>query len=380
MTPDEKWFAAVGIEKSPNSSAKNPIKVEEDRREAEKITLAEVLPPDPAGGALGMLAWLKPGDPLYTAAERVAECIRNAKSEATRRAYAADWRDFSGWCQQNRLIFLPATPATVALYIAHLSQPEGREKPRTVATITRRLSSINTMHKAASYRPPAKMDDPVLAETYHGICRLLGMRQQQKQPLTLDRILRLLEAIRTTDLPVAGARDRALILVGFVGAFRRSELAAMRVEDLVRHRRGYTIRIPRSKTDQTGVGREVEILYGAQERSCPVLALENWLEVGAIREDFVFRQVGLYGELRGKLSPGAVAEIVKRLVRRAHLDAPESYGGHSLRAGFVTEASAKGASDREIMRQTGHRSRAMIDRYARAEQRDRQSAVSKLGL
>jgi integrase len=380
LPPEEKRVLREETGKSQKNMPENQNKELETQKNEEKIFLAEVLPPDPAGGALGMLAWLKPGDPLYSAARRVAECIRNAKSEATRRAYAADWRDFSCWCQQNRLAFLPATPETVALYIAHLSKPEGNEKPRTVATITRRLSSINTMHKAARYRPPAKMDDPVLAETYHGICRLLGTRQQRKQPLTLDKIVRLLDAVRTTDLPVAGARDRALILVGFVGAFRRSELAAMRVEDLVRHRRGYTIRIPRSKTDQTGEGREVEILYGAQERTCPVLALENWFESGAIREGFVFRQVGLYGELRGGLSPAAVAEIVKRLVRRAHLETPENYGGHSLRAGFVTEASANGASDREIMRQTGHRSRAMIDRYARAEQRDRQSAVSKLGV
>lgn len=324
-----------------------------------------------------MLAWLKPGDPLYTAAERVAECIRNAKSEATRRAYASDWRHFSRWCQQNRLVFLPAVPETVALYVAHLSQPGGGEKPRAVATITRHLSSINTMHKAARYPPPAKMDDPVLAETYHGACRLLGKRQNCKQPLTLDKIVRLLEAV---DQPIAGARDRALVLVGFVGAFRRSELAAMRVDDLVRHRRGYTIRIPRSKTDQAGEGREVEVLYGVREQTCPVLALENWLKVGNVQEGCVFRQVGLHGDVRGGLSPAGVGEIVKRLVRKAKLENPENYGGHSLRSGFVTEAAANGASDREIMRQTGHHSRAMIDRYARAEQRDRQSAVSKLGV
>jgi integrase len=355
----------------------------------EGIENPEVLPPavgpEAEPGAISVsrpgegvaMGNLRVGDPLYEAAQQVAASIRAAKSPATRRAYASDWRHFEQWCRRNGLVFLPATPQTVALYIGYLAKPDDGEKPRTVATITRRLSAINMAHKAARHAPPAKMDDPLLAETFHGTCRRLGKKQKAKLPLTLDKIVQLLGAV---DGPIAGTRDQALLLVGFVGALRRSELAAIRVEDLVPHRKGYTIRIPRSKTDQEGQGREVDLLLGAHDRTCPVLALENWLKVANIKEGPVFRHVGLYGNVLGGLSGDAVGRIVKRLVSRAKLDDPAEYGGHSLRAGFVTEASANGASDRQIMRQTGHKSRAMIDRYSRAEQRDRQSAVSKLGV
>lgn len=320
---------------------------------------------------------LAPGHPLYEDAERVAECIRKSRADATRVAYASDWRDFSKYCLSRGLQFLPATPSTVALYIGHLSKPDDGSEARKVATITRRLAAINKMHKSLNYPQPAKMDDPFLADTYHGICRVLGKKQAAKRPLTLDKIVRLLDAV---DSPIAGARDRALVLVGFVGAFRRSELAAMRIEHLKKHNRGYTILLPKSKTDQPGEGREVELLYGIHDRTCPVQALENWFKVGEIRDGFVFRRVGVYGDVRGGLTPTGVGEIIKRMVGKAKLENPEEYGAHSLRAGFVTEAAGNGATDRQIMRQTGHKSRAMIDRYSRAAQRDRQSAVSRLGV
>jgi integrase len=335
-------------------------------------TIPEVLPPagSPQPGAevgiqpvagieTGELAlWeIQPGDPLYEAAQRVAESIKASKSTATRRAYAADWRHFVGWCKNMGRAFLPATPQTVALYIAYLSKPLGEkelvleegqkpkvgQKPWSVATITRRFSSINTAHKVAGFKPPAKMDDPHLADTFHGICRKLGKKQNAKKPLTLDLIVKVIDSLES---PVAAARDKALLLVGFVGALRRSELAAMRVEDLHQHRKGYTITLPRSKTDQEGEGREIDILMGAHDLSCPVLALENWLSVGDIRDGFVFRSVGAYGNVGASLTSNSIGQNVKRLVRRAKIDNPEEYGGHSLRAGFVTEASANGASDR----------------------------------
>ena len=157
-------------------------------------------------------------------------------------------------------------------------------------------------------------------------------------------------------------------------------MAAIRIEDLTWHKRGVTILIPRSKTDQEGEGREVEIPYGLHDVSCPVMALENWVKIASIKDGPLFRRVGLYGNVGPALDKDSIGRIVKRLVKRAKLANPDSYGGHSLRAGFVTEASANGATDREIMKQTGHKSIAMVHRYARADQKDRQTAVGKLGL
>jgi len=324
-----------------------------------------------------VLSNLRPTDPLYADAQRLAESIAASKSEATKSAYRSDWKDFDSWCAANGLVPLPATPQTVALYISHLSQPGKGEKARAVATITRRLAAINSVHKGKGLKAPGKMDDPVLAAALQGIRRLLGSKQKAKKPLTLDLILRVVDSLQG---PVASRRDHALLLVGFVGALRRSEIAAIRVEDLRPHGDGYTLRIPRSKTDQEQKGREVELLPGKDYKSCPVRTLQNWLKAENIVSGPVFRKVDLYGNVGERpLTAHAVGEIVKRLVKQADLADPKEYGAHSLRAGFVTQAAAKGASDRQIMRQTGHKSHAMIDRYARAEQRDREAAVAALG-
>jgi len=324
-----------------------------------------------------VLTGLQPGDPLYADAQRLAESIAASKSEATKMAYRSDWKDFDAWCGQHGLASLPATPQTVALYISHLSKPGNGEKPRAVATITRRLAAINSVHKGKGLKAPGKMEDPVLAAALQGIRRILGVKQKSKKPLTLDLVLRIVDNLQG---PVASRRDHALILVGFVGALRRSEIAAMRVEDLKPHRDGYTLRIPISKTDQERKGREVELLRGKDYKSCPVRTLQNWLKAENITSGPVFRKVDLYGNVsEHPLTGHAVGEIVKRLVRQAELADPKEYAAHSLRAGFVTQAAAKGASDRQIMRQTGHKSHAMIDRYARAEQKDREAAVAVLG-
>ncbi|MHB2008337.1 MAG: tyrosine-type recombinase/integrase [Acidobacteriaceae bacterium] len=135
-----------------------------------------------------------------------------------------------------------------------------------------------------------------------------------------------------------------------------------------------------SKTDQEKKGREVEILYGIHDRTCPVLALDRWLTIVGITDGHVLRRVGRHGNVGPSLDKDSIGRIVQRLVRRANLGNPKDYGGHSLRAGFVTEASANGATDRKIMKQTGHKTVAMIHRYAREDQADRQSAESKLGL
>jgi integrase len=330
-----------------------------------------------AGSSDLALSGLRPDDSLYADAQRLAQSIAASKSEATKRAYRSDWKDFEAWCGLHGLAALPASAQTVALYISHLSEPAKGEKARAVATITRRLAAINSVHKGKGFKAPGKMDDPVLAAAFQGIRRILGVKQKAKKPLTLDLIVRIVDNLQG---PVASRRDHALIVIGFVGALRRSEIAAMRVEDLKPHREGYTLRIPVSKTDQERKGREVELLRGRDYKTCPVRTLQNWLRAENIVTGPVFRKVDLYGNVgEHPLTGHAVGEIVKRLVRQAELADPKEYAAHSLRAGFVTQAAAKGASDRQIMRQTGHKSHAMIDRYARTEQRDREAAVSALG-
>lgn len=348
-------------------------------RQGAALGPAGPLPPPPPPGApsLPALPALPADDPLYETAQAAARYMGAAKAGSTLRAYASDWRDFALWCRDNGLTSLPATPSTVALYLASLASPQPGVAPLKAATITRRLTSINAAHKAAGEDSPATMHHHLVADTLHGIRRTLGVAQARKKPLTRDRIVKLLNALEG---PIAGARDKALILTGFAGSLRRSEMAAIRVKDLSWHRKGVTIRIPRSKTDQEGKGREVEIVHGLHDRTCPVMALENWLKIDAIKDGPVFRRVGEHGNVGEALNKDSIGRIVKRLVKRAKLADPGSYGGHSLRAGFVAEASANGATDREIMKQTGHKSIAMVHRYAREDQKDRQTAVGKLGL
>jgi integrase len=350
------------------------------------VLLASVSPQ--AAHDLVLVPELAADDPLFAAAVAANQFIRAAKAPATVRAYGADWRHFIGWCAEHGLVSLPATPDTVALYLADLAretaepEPEAPDrkplrKPLKVSTIARRLTVINAKHKEANLDSPARLSHAKVASAMQGIRRTLGSAQTRKRPLTLAKIQKLLD---TLEGPIAAARDKALLLVGFVGGLRRSELAAIRVEHLRWHRTGCTVQIPWSKTDQEGKGREIELPLGVSDRTCPCLALENWLKIANIKEGFVLRRVGLYGHVGDALDKDSIGRIIQRLVRRARLAHPEAYAGHSLRAGFVTEAARNGASDREIMRQTGHKSRAMIDRYARAEQQDRQAAVRRLGV
>jgi integrase len=320
---------------------------------------------------------LSPDDPLYETAQAAHQYMEQAKAKATNRAYSSDWRHFTQWCESNGLTSLPATPSTVALYLSSLAKPVEGEKPRKAATITRRLTSINWAHKEQGLDSPATMNHRLVADTLHGIRRNLGVAQTRKKPLTRDRLVKLIGSL---DGPIAAARDKALLLIGFAGSLRRSELAALKVEEIAWHRKGVTLQIPRSKTDQEGEGREVEILLGVLDLTCPVMALENWLKISGVKSGQVFRRVGQYGNVGAGLDKDSVGRIVKRAVRRAKLANPESYGGHSLRAGFVSEAFANGATTRQIMKQTSHKSIAMVHRYAREDQKDRQAAAGKLGL
>ena len=296
---------------------------------------------------------------------------RAAKAPSTLRAYASDWRHFVGWCQAHDLEELPANPETIALYLAALAQTH---RP---STITRRLTSITKAHQAHGLVSAATVSELAVRETLKGIRRTLGTAQKGKLPLLTADLLQVLAHL-PPDL--AGSRDRALLLVGYAGAFRRSELAALQLEDVAWVDEGAVLTLKRSKTDQEGQGRHVAVPRGAHQQTCPVRALRTWIGQAKILAGPLFRPVDRHGKLRkGRLHPDAVGEIVKRALGRAGFETGK-YGGHSLRAGFATQAAKNGATAFDIMRQTGHRSVGMVSRYVREAQIFRDAPAGRLGL
>jgi integrase len=301
--------------------------------------------------------------------DQAREFIRASKAESTLRGYRADWRDFCAWCKGRCMCPLPTLPDTVAAYIAECAS---RLK---VGSIQRRLNAIAEAHKAAGEESPTA--SAMVRNTLKGIRRTLGTAAVQKAPALTDDIRAMVAA---TDDGLIGLRDRALILLGFAGAFRRAEVVGLDVADLDFGREGLTVTLQRSKTDQAGAGRKIGIPYGANPDTCPVRTLQAWLELGAIVSGPLFRGINRHGHiLSGRLSPADVARIVKKLALRAGLD-PAKYAGHSLRAGHATSAAISGASERSIMNQTGHRSVQMVRRYIRDGSLFRENSAGKLGL
>ena len=310
-------------------------------------------------GALAPLAQL----------EQVRQFIRASKAENTIRGYASDWRDFCGWCESHALRALPAAPETVAAYIAAGAQH------LKVGTLQRRLNAICEAHRAVGLESPTHA--ALVRNTMKGIRRTLGVAPVQKAPALIEDIRAMVDA---TDLGTIGARDRALLLLGFAGAFRRSELVALNFDDCTFGKDGLTVTLRRSKTDQDGAGRKVGIPYGSNPDTCPVRNVLAWIEQAAITTGALFRSINRHGQVQpGRLSGIDVARIVKKLAQRAGLDAAK-YAGHSLRAGHATAAAIAGASERSIQNQTGHRSLAMLRRYIRDGSMWRENSGAKLGL
>jgi site-specific recombinase XerD len=298
--------------------------------------------------------------------------IHAAKSPATLRAYRTDFEDFTRFCEQHNLPYLPATPTTVALYITD------RAGSLRSATITRRLTSITKAHQAAGFEAsPSSSHHFVVSETLKGIRRSIGIAQEGKAPLLTSDICRIVACCPET---LSGLRDRALILVGFAGAFRRSELAAIDCAHLSFAKDGLVINLCRSKTDQEAAGRKVGIPLGTNDATCPVRVLRRWLAESGTTSGAIFRGVNRHGRVsRRGLRKDCVGWIVKRAASRASLK-PEPLGGHSLRAGCVTQAAMNGVSERDIMRQTGHKSAEMLARYIRIGEIFTRNAAAGLGI
>lgn len=252
-----------------------------------------------------------------------------AKSEATRRAYAADWRDFAGWCIGERIESAPASPRTVARYLTYLAG-----LGRAVSTIDRRAAAIACAHKTLGLESPTAWEEVRAVLT--GIRNTLGRRPEKKQALTADLVAKVVRKIKPDLL---GFRDRALILLCFGAALRRSELVGLDVADLEHHRRGLLVRLGKTKTDQAGAGRSVAVPDG--KLKIPE-AVWTWLEAAGITEGPVFRGCEHGRVASSRLTDGQFARILKARCAAAGLD-PDSIGGHSPRRGFATTAGDVGA-------------------------------------
>ncbi len=322
-------------------------------------------------------------DQLLQDASRYAT---HARAEATLRGYRSDWVDFDSWCLQMGLDALPAAPATVAAYLAYLAGVEA-----AVGTMARRLSSIGHYHRAARQLDPTA--DAGVRYVLAGIRRELGRRPDQATPLMPPLLFDALQACPTVYEGVDGAepylrglRDRAILLVGFVGALRRSEIAAADVRDLNEHPLGLVLDIPRSKThDASETPQTVVLPRSRTPAHCPVTALQTWLEASGITRGPLFQATTPRGN---RLAPGGrrlagarINGVVQDALRRVNIDPDvDGYSAHSLRAGFVTHAASRGASDRAIARQTRHRDLANVAIYTRHSSAWTDNAATELGL
>jgi integrase len=310
-----------------------------------------------------------PSTDLADLTDKARQYFENAKADNTRRAYDADWRHFTAWASHHHLDSLPAATQSVALYLTDMADRYA------VATMQRRLSAIAVVHRMKGLPNPC--DHAAVKTVWAGIRREKGTAPRRKAPALLELVRQVMEGLGTRPID---SRDRALILMGFAGAFRRSELVGLDVNDVQATSEGLRVTIRRSKTDQEGEGQVIGIPYGSNPQTCPVRALRAWLDIAGITEGSLFRSVNRHGHIGASgLSDRAVALIVKRLVAGLGMDAG-NYAGHSLRSGFCTSASAKGATELAISRQSRHRSIAVLRGYIREGNLFRENAATTIGL
>lgn len=295
-----------------------------------------------------------PQTPFELTSATVDDFTAAAQSTATRRAYAGDLKHFRKHGGK-----VPATPQMVANYAARFAGE------LAVATIQRRLIALHQAHTEQGLKSPVM--DRLVKRTMQGIRRTFGVAQRRVKALVKTDLLEMLVMVNRQK-PLKAARDRALLLIGFAGALRRSELVAIQCEDITRFEHGIEINLPRSKTDQEGVGRTVWIPHAKDSERCPVAAFDNWLTISGIDRGPVFRWVGRHGNLVGTkgLTSQSVALVVKRSVKRVHgAAATQAVSGHSLRAGYCTEAALVGMAPWQIREQTGHKSDLTLAKYIR---------------
>ncbi len=272
-------------------------------------------------------------------------------ADNTKRAYRAGWNDFSSWCDDNGLEALPAAPASVALFLTARSSQK-------VSTLRVKLAAIVAAHKSAGEH--IDTSDPVIATVWAGIRRTNGTTQKGADPVLTADICRMIKKLDSTTI---GTRDRALLLLGFAGGFRRSELVSLDVADIAFSDQGAAITLRKGKTDQEGLG-QVKTIANGHGDTCPVAALQSWLKISSITTGAVFCRIDRHGNILGRLTAQSVALVIKKRAAAVGLDSA-TISGHSLRSGCVTSAYLGGASYAKIAKTTGHAKLETVARYCR---------------
>ena len=291
------------------------------------------------------------------------ETLKNLKSSKalnTLRAYKADFRDFASFCIKNGLKPMPSEPKIISLYLTYLS------KTSKFSTLKRRLASISVIHRLSGHYIDTK--HPMITENLMGIKRIMGSHQKSKKPILINDLKLIIDVILNEKNVKKRAQKKSLILIGFAGGFRRSELVAVEHEDLEFVKEGVKIFVKRSKTDQSGEGMTKGIPYFSNLKYCPVNSLKEWIIESKIKSGKIFN-----------MSDKSVALIIKKYAAMAGLDS-NKYSGHSLRSGFATSTAELGAEERSIMAMTGHKTTQMVRRYIQDANLFKNNALNKIKL
>ncbi len=299
--------------------------------------------------------------------------LKSSKASNTLRAYKSDFKDFEIFCAKHGFKSLPSDPKIVSLYITDLS------KNSKISTLRRRLVSISMVHKLKGHYLDTK--HPIIVENLMGIRRVKGSIQKGKKPLLINHLKSIINVINDQDIgEIKKLRDKSLILVGFGGGFRRSELISIDYDDLEFVKEGLKINIRKSKTDQFGEGMIKGLPYFANETYCPVTNLKKWLEVSKIKSGPIFRRFSKGLSLTSKrLTDQSVVLLIKEYLNLAGID-NKNFSGHSLRSGFATVAAESGADERSIMAMTGHKTTEMVRRYIKEANLFKNNALNKINI
>ncbi len=286
--------------------------------------------------------------------------LKSSKAPNTLRAYKADYKDFASFCIKNCFKPMPSEPKIISFYLTYLS------KSSKFSTLKRRLASISVIHKLSGHYIDTK--HPMITENLMGIKRIKGSYQKAKKPILIKDLKLIINVIDKDKNEENRFKNRALILIGFAGGFRRSELVAIDYEDVEFVSEGVKIFVKRSKTDQSGEGMTKGIPYFSNSNYCPVISLKNWIEKSKIKSGKIFN-----------MSDKNVALTVKKYTALAGLDS-NKYSGHSLRSGFATSTAELGAEERNIMAMTGHKTTQMVRRYIQEANLFKNNALNKVKI
>ena len=299
--------------------------------------------------------------------------LKSSKANNTLRAYKSDFKDFGAFCAKHGFNSMPTEPKIVSLYITHLSVNS------KISTLRRRLVSIGVIHKLKGHYLDTK--HPIIIENLMGIKRKKGSIQTGKKPILINHLKQIINVIDSQKIEkIKKLRNRTLILIGFGGGFRRTELVSIDHEDLDFVEEGVKITLRRSKTDQFGEGLVKGLPYFVNEKYCPVASLKNWINLSKIKSGPLFRRFAKGSILtRNRLTDQSVVLIIKDCLKLAGIE-NQNFSGHSLRSGFATVAAESGADERSIMAMTGHKTTQMVRRYIREANIFKNNALNKIKI